>query len=145
MKLRIFYWFDSWHSWEDLIHGNFLTKSSNKLLRIVIQPLQQAGLKTLTEMVNQKIKNWTIWCQRSHSCFIITFDFLISESLIKKIVPILKSWNPGQFFLDHVLIKWGQPLIRDNFFKEWFWSGTIWKWGQYGCQSGISTMVNGTL
>ena len=33
----------------------------------------------------------------------------------------MKSWNPGQFFLDHVLIKWGQPLNRDKFFKEWFW------------------------
>ena len=51
----------------------------------------------------------------------VTFDFLISESLLKNIVPTLKSWNPGQIFLDHVLIKWGQPLIRDKFFKEWFW------------------------
>ena len=30
-------------------------------------------------------------------------------------------WNPGQIFLDHVLIKWGQTQNRDKFFKEWFW------------------------
>ncbi len=37
---------------------------------------------------------------------------------LKNVSPF---WNPGQFFLDHVLMKWGQPQNRDKFFKEWFW------------------------
>ena len=56
---------------------------------LVIQHLQQDGIKTLTEMVHEGKRIGPFDASRVKSLsFIITFDFLISESLLKKIVPI---------------------------------------------------------
>ena len=45
----------------------------------------------------------------------------------KKLVPILK---PGQVFLDHILIKWGQPQKPGQVLVIRFWFSEFKKWGQ---------------
>jgi hypothetical protein len=60
-------------------------------------------------------------CQRSKVLVIHVLLHLISwyqNHSLKKLSPF---WKPGQMFLDHVLMKWGQPQNRDKFWKFQFW------------------------
>ena len=50
----------------------------------------------------------------------------------KKLVPIFK---PGTSFLNHVLMKRGQPQKLRQVLELGFWFSEFKKWGQYGCQS----------
>jgi hypothetical protein len=68
---------------------------------------------------------WTLQWKKCHRSKILVIHVpllhLISWNQNHSLKKLSPFWSPGQIFLDHVLMIWGQPKNRDKFWKSQFW------------------------
>ena len=107
--LGIFYWFDSW---EDLICGNFATKSSNEILWIYHCKICNIILQMIS------FKYLFYWFDSRE--YLIHGNFgnkgTKSSNEILQIIPLLHLWNNIVFYLH-----WFESIRMVGANLNWYW------------------------